>query len=168
MIIEYKGKRPSIHPNAFIAPNATIIGDVTIEEGASIWYGAVLRGDMSYIRIGRNSNIQDNATVHTDTNVPTIVGEDVTVGHNAVLHGCTLEDRVLVGIGAIVLNKSLVKSGSMIAAGSLIRERQICEGSSLYVGVPAKCKKQLENSEAEFSNHAMRYVALAQDYMDKG
>lgn len=168
MIVEYKGKRPSIHPNSFVASNATIIGDVIIEEGASIWYGAVLRGDMSYIRIGKNSNIQDNATIHTDTDVPTIVGEGVTVGHNAILHGCTLENFVLVGIGAIVLNNSLVKSGSMIGAGSLVRERQVCEGSSLYVGVPAKIKKLLVDSEIKFKKHAMTYVALSKDYMDKG
>lgn len=167
MILSYQGKQPKIHKDTFIAPNATIIGDVVIEKGASIWYGAVLRGDMAPIRIGPNSNIQDNATVHTDTDIPTIVGANVTVGHNAVLHGCQLENTVLIGIGAIVLNQSIVKSGSIIAAGSLVRERQVCEPSALYAGSPCVLKKKIENSQKNLQEHALKYVALSKTHQQE-
>ena len=167
MILSYKGKQPIIDKDTFIAPNATIIGDVVIEKGASIWYGAVLRGDMDAIRIGPNSNIQDNATVHTDTGVPTIVGTNVTVGHNAILHGCKLENNVLIGIGAIILNQSTVKSGTIIAAGSLVKESQICEPSSLYAGTPCVLKKSLVNSEKELQEHAQKYVHLSQEHQEE-
>ena len=164
MIIKYKGKSPVVHKDAFVAPNAMIIGDVLIEEGASIWYGAVLRGDMAPIRIGKNSNVQDNATVHTDTDKPTIIGENVTIGHNAVVHGCTIEDNSLIGIGAIVLNDALVKSGVMVAAASLVKERFVCEKSTLVAGVPAVQKKVLEGSEESLRQHAMHYVALGREH----
>lgn len=164
MILSYKGKQPTIDTDTFIAPNATIIGDVVIEKGANIWYGAVLRGDMAAIRIGPNSNIQDNVTVHTDTGVPTVVGANVTVGHNAILHGCKLENNVLIGIGAIVLNQSTVKSGTIIAAGSLVKEGQICESSSLYAGTPCVLKKTLEKSEISLQKHAQKYVLLSQEH----
>lgn len=167
MIFSYKGKHPTIDEDTFIAPNATIIGDVVIEKGASIWYGAVLRGDMAAIRIGENSNIQDNATVHTDTGVPTIVGENVTVGHNAVLHGCQLEDNVLIGIGAIVLNRSVIKSGTIIAAGSLVKEGQECEPSTLYAGTPCILKKKLTNSEENLKEHAKKYVTLSEEHQQE-
>lgn len=164
MILIYKGKQPTIHKDAFIAPNATIIGDVVIEKGASVWYGAVLRGDMAAIRIGPNSNIQDNATVHTDTGVPTIVGENVTVGHNAVLHGCNLKDNVLIGIGTILLNRSVVESGTIIAAGSLVKEGQVCEPSALYAGTPCVLKKKLDHSQKKLQGHALKYVSLSQEH----
>ncbi|MFP4460652.1 MAG: gamma carbonic anhydrase family protein [Thermotogota bacterium] len=167
MILSYKGKQPTIDTDTFIAPNATIIGDVVIEKGASIWYGAVLRGDMAGIRIGANSNIQDNATVHTDTGVPTIVGANVTVGHNAILHGCKLEDNVLIGIGAIILNHSIVNSGSIIAAGSLVKEGQVCEASSLYAGTPCVLKKALNHSEKELLAHAKKYVILSKEHQQE-
>ncbi len=164
MILSYKGKKPTIHKDTFIAPTATIIGDVVIEKGASVWYGAVLRGDMAAIRIGPNSNIQDNATVHTDTGVPTIVGENVTVGHNAILHGCQIEDNVLIGIGAIILNRSVVKTGTIIAAGSLVKESQVCEPSTLYAGTPCVLKKKLKNSQKDLQEHAQKYVSLSQEH----
>ncbi|HPR96320.1 MAG TPA: gamma carbonic anhydrase family protein [Thermotogota bacterium] len=164
MIIKYRGKAPVIHKDAFVAPNATIIGDVLIEEGASIWYGAVLRGDMAPIRIGKNSNIQDNATVHTDSDKPSIIGENVTVGHNAVIHGCTVEDNALIGIGAIVLNNAIVNSGVVVAAASLVKENSVCEKSTLVAGVPATTKKTLENSEEHLRQHAMKYVTLAKEH----
>jgi len=167
LIISYKGKYPTIDTDTFIAPNATIIGDVVIEKGASIWYGAVLRGDMAAIRIGPNSNIQDNATVHTDTGVPTIVGKNVTVGHNAVLHGCQIEDNVLIGIGAIILNRSVIKSGTIIAAGSLVKENQVCETSALYAGTPCIKKKTLNNSEDSLKEHAEKYVILSKEHQQE-
>ena len=164
MILAYNGKHPKIHPDTFIAANATVVGDVTIEKGASICYGAVLRGDMASITVGENSNIQDNATIHTDTGVSTIVGANVTVGHNAILHGCTIQDNVLIGIGAIVLNKSEVKSGTVIAAGSLVKEGQICEGSSLYAGTPSILKKKLDNNQKDLQAHAQKYVTLSKEH----
>lgn len=167
MIIKYKGKSPIIHKDAFVAPNATVIGDVLIEAGASVWYGAVLRGDMAPIRVGKNSNIQDNATVHTDADKPSIIGENVTVGHNAVIHGCTIEDNALIGIGAIVLNSALVKSGAVVAAASLVKEKYICEKSTLVAGVPASEKKVLEGSEEHLRQHAMKYVSLAKEHSEE-
>lgn len=167
MILSYKGLQPKIDDDAFIAPNATIIGDVIIEKGASVWYGAVLRGDMAPIRIGKNSNIQDNATVHTDTGVPTVVGENVTVGHNAILHGCKLENNVLIGIGAIVLNQSIVEQGTIIAAGSLVKEGQVCESNSLYAGTPCRLKRKLENSIKSLQEHALKYVSLSNEHQQE-
>ncbi len=164
MIINYQGKKPSIHPETFIAPTATIIGDVVIEKGASIWYGAVLRGDMAPIKIGENSNIQDNATVHTDTGVPTIVGKNCTVGHNAVLHGCTLKDNVLIGISATLLNQSVVESGAIIAAGSLVKEGQLCKGCCLYAGIPSVEKRHLTHSVEQLQKHAESYVNLSTEH----
>ncbi|HPF17270.1 MAG TPA: gamma carbonic anhydrase family protein [Thermotogota bacterium] len=164
MIISYQGKKPTIHPDTFIAPTATIIGDVVIEKGANIWYGAVLRGDMAPIKVGENSNIQDNVTIHTDTGVPTIVGKNCTVGHNAVLHGCTLKDYVLIGISAILLNKSIVESGAIIAAGSLVKEGQQCKGCCLYAGIPSLEKKTLTHSIEQLQNHADYYVNLSVEH----
>lgn len=164
MIINYQGKKPSIHPETFIASTATIIGDVVIEKGASIWYGVVLRGDMAPIKIGENSNIQDNATVHTDTGVPTIVGKNCTVGHNAVLHGCTLKDNVLIGISSTLLNQSVVESGAIIAAGSLVKEGQHCKGCCLYAGIPSVEKKYLTHSIEQLQKHAENYVNLSNEH----
>ena len=134
MILKYNGFEPKIGKNVFIAPTATIIGNVEIADGASIWYGTVVRGDTSYIKVGRNSNIQDNCTVHTEADAPVIIGEHVTVGHNAVIHGCTIEDRVLIGIGAIILNGATIQTGSIVAAGSLIKQGQIV-GTHLLVAI---------------------------------
>ncbi|UCG05442.1 MAG: gamma carbonic anhydrase family protein [Desulfobacterales bacterium] len=111
MILKYKDKKPVIGQNVFIAPTATIIGDVEIKDGASIWYGVVIRGDADKIRIGRNTNIQDNCTIHTDEGLPAIIGNRVSVGHNAVIHGCSIEDECLIGIHAVVLNGAKVMSG---------------------------------------------------------
>jgi carbonic anhydrase/acetyltransferase-like protein (isoleucine patch superfamily) len=156
-----------VHRGAFVAPNATLIGDVLVEEGASVWYGAVLRGDMAPIRVGKNSNVQDNATVHTDSGKPAIIGENVTVGHNAVIHGCTIEDNTLVGIGAVVLNGARVRSGAIVAAASLVKEGSICEKSTLVAGVPASEKKILEGSEERLRRHALKYVALAKEHAEE-
>ncbi len=144
MLIEYKGKQPVIGKDVFIAWNATIIGDVKIADGASIWYGAVIRGDMAPITIGKNSNVQDNCTVHTDHATPVTIGDNVTVGHNAVIHGCTLEDRCLIGINATILNRSVVKTGSIVAAGSVVREGQVVGPYALVAGVPAEVKRELD------------------------
>lgn len=143
MIIPFNGKHPVISPDAFIAPTATIIGDVTIAAGASIWYGTVLRGDLAAIRIGANTNVQDNATVHVDFNTPATIGDDVVIGHNAVVHGCTIENKCLVGLGSVVLNRAHLKSGSMVAAGSVVKQGQIVGPHQLVAGIPAVVKKEL-------------------------
>ncbi len=165
MILAYKGKYPKISESAFIAPNATIIGDVEICDGASIWYGAVLRGDMAPIKVGVNSNVQDNCTVHTDTGKPSVIGSNVTIGHNAVIHGCTIEDNCLVGISATVLNDAFIRKGSMIAAGSLIKEKTEIGPRQLAAGVPATIKKEFgEEIIRNLENHAKHYVEMAEDH----
>jgi carbonic anhydrase/acetyltransferase-like protein (isoleucine patch superfamily) len=165
MIIEYKDKHPKIDKNVFIAPTATVIGDVEITEGANIWYGTVLRGDTSFIRIGRNTNIQDNSTVHTDGNNPVIIGDDVTIGHNAVIHGCTIENRSLIGIGAVVLSAALIKTGSIVAAGSVVKEGQIVGPNNLVAGTPASFKKILsETDDAVFDRPVKNYLKLAHEH----
>ena len=169
MILEINGKKPKIGENVFIAPSAVIVGDVEIADGASIWYGTVVRGDSFYIRIGKNTNIQDNCTVHTDTGVPVIMGESVTVGHNAVIHGCTVENRCLIGIGAIIMGKSIIKTGSVVAAGSLVRRGQVVGPSHLVAGCPAVFKKVIESSDNEiidrparvYLNHAITHRSAA-------
>src|SRR5262245_45793200 len=119
MIIEYEGKHPRIGRDVFIAPTAVIIGDVEIGDGASVWYGVVLRGDEGRIVIGRGSNVQDNAVIHTTPEIPTIVKEDVTIGHGALLEGCTVEDGAVVGMGAVVLHAAVIGRQAMVAAGGV-------------------------------------------------
>lgn len=165
MIVSFNGKTPKIGKDVFIAPTATIIGDVEIEDGANIWYGTVVRGDSSYIRIGKNTNIQDNSTVHTDKGGPTIIGKDVTVGHNAVIHGCTVEDRCLIGIGAIVLGKARVKAGTIVAAGSLVRRGQELGPGQLVAGNPAAFKRNLSDADNEMIEAPVRrYLRYAKEH----
>jgi carbonic anhydrase/acetyltransferase-like protein (isoleucine patch superfamily) len=162
MILPYLGKTPTIATNTFIAPTATIIGDVEIGEGASIWYGTVLRGDLAAIRIGTNTNIQDNCTVHTDINKPAIIGDHVTVGHNAVVHGCTVEKRCLIGMNAVVLSGAHLKTGSIIAAGALIKEGQETGPFQLLAGMPAIVKKELSEEILEILDVPVdEYLELA-------
>jgi len=166
MILEYKGKKPKIGSNVFIAPTATVIGDVEIADGVSIWYGAVLRGDLAPIRIGKNTNIQDNCTVHTDTDKPAVIGEHVTVGHNAVVHGCTVESNCLIGMNATVLNDAQVKTGSIVASGSVVREKQTVGPHHLVAGIPAALKKDLSNERVdEFDRAVNLYLRLAAEHI---
>ena len=124
MILPFGGKLPVIGENVYLAPTAVLIGDVVIGDGSSIWFGTVLRGDMAPIRVGRETNIQDNCTVHVDEGFPAVIGDRVSVGHNAVVHGCTVEDECLVGMGALVLTGALVRRGSVVAANAVVREGQ--------------------------------------------
>ena len=166
MLLEYKGKKPKIGKNVFIAPTAAVIGDVEIGDNASIWYGAVLRGDMAPVRVGMNSNIQDNCTVHTDAGKPAIIGDNVTVGHNAVVHGCTVESNCLIGINAVVLNDAHVKTGSVVASGSVVREGQSVGPYHLMTGIPASVKKELTEKDAEaFGVPVKNYLELAKEHM---
>ena len=165
MILAYKETHPKIDPDAFVSPTATIIGDVRVAAGANIWFGAVLRGDLAPIRIGANTNIQDNVTVHTDVDKPALIGRQVTVGHNAVVHGCTLEDHVLIGMNAVVLSGSHIKSGCVVAAGAVIKEGQSVGPYHLMAGIPAVCKKELPPGVVELIDHSVEeYLQLTEDY----
>lgn len=166
MIVSYKGKTPSVDPTAFVAPNATLIGDVTIGPDASIWFGAVLRGDNEPIVVGRGSNIQDNATLHSDPSHPLTVGEDVTIGHNAVVHGCTVGNGALVGMGAIVLDDAVLGEWSVVGAGAVVTGRTQVPAYSLMLGTPAKAVKtdRLDQKAANLAN-AQGYVIRKNAYM---
>lgn len=169
LIVEFDGKSPRIDPTAWIAPNATLIGDVTIGPGASVWYGAVLRGDMDRIVLGAGSNLQDNVVVHTDWGVPSIVGENVGVGHAAIIHGTTIGDGCLIGMGAKLLNNSVVGAGAFIAAGALVLEGQEIPAGHVAMGVPAKDRGEMENAMAErVRSNAFGYQDLAARYRDAG
>lgn len=166
IIIPFGGKTPRIHPSAFIAPTATIIGDVEIGEDASVFYGAVLRGDIAPIRVGARSNIQDNCVLHVETTSPAILEEDVTLGHMALVHGAHIKAGSLIGMKAAVLSGATVGSGSLIAAGSVVLEGSDIPPRSLAAGVPAKIKRELTEADAEgFIHHAAKYVITAQQHI---
>lgn len=165
MIMAYQGKTPHIGNNVFIAPTAVVIGDVTIGDGASIWYGAVIRGDLAAIRIGQDTNIQDNCTIHVDEGQPALIGASVVVGHNAVLHGCTIEDLCLIGIHAVVLNGARIRRGSVVAAGAVVLEGQAVGPLELAAGMPARIRKQLPPDMPDKIRHdAAIYLDLTRRY----
>lgn len=154
-------KKTKIHLDTFIATTADVIGDVTIGEGSSIWYGAVARGDMSYITIGKCTNIQDNATVHVDTNLPCEIGDYTTIGHNAVVHGCKVGNNCLIGMGAILLNGAVIGDNCIIAAGSLITEGAVIPPNSLVMGSPGKVRREVTKEDIEtVRQNAVRYEEL--------
>lgn len=136
---------PAIDPTAFVAPSADVIGDVTIGEDSSVWYGCVLRGDIAPIVVGTRSNLQDLTLVHVDRDAPTRIGDRVGVGHRAIIHGCEIEDDVLVGMGAIVLSHSRIGAGSVIAAGALVTERTVIPPGSLVVGMPGRVVREVDD-----------------------
>lgn len=150
---------------AFIAPNATVIGDVLLGREASVWYGAVIRADKDRIHIGERSNIQDNCVVHTSAGHPVTIGSDVSIGHGAILHGCTVRDSVLVGMGAILLNGATIGEGSIVGAGALVPEGKTIPPRSLVLGVPVKVIRQVTDEEAEGNlKNAASYVLLAGEH----
>ena len=162
MVQSYLEYTPSIHPTARVADSATVVGRVTLGEEASIWYGAVLRGDEERITVGDGSNIQDNAVLHNEPGFPTVVGRNVTVGHGAILHGCTVEDGVLIGMGAILLNGCVIGAGSIVAAGALVTQGAQVPPGSLVMGSPAKVRRALSPEErAELLADAENYRHLA-------
>ena len=162
MIYPFAGKTPKTGKNVFVAPTAVVIGDVQIGDGASIWYGAVLRGDMDPIRIGANTNIQDNCTVHTDYGHPVHIGACVTIGHNVVVHGCTIEDHCLIGLGALILTGAVIRKGSLVAAGTVVREGQEVGPGKLVAGIPAGVKRTLTPDEKNGLERATQiYLDLA-------
>ena len=150
LILPVNGKNPSFGSSCFIAENATIVGDVTIGDNCSVWFNAVIRGDVNYIRIGNNTNIQDGAVIHcTYHGAATHIGNYVSIGHNALVHGCTLKDNVLIGMGAIVMDNAVIEEFVIVAAGAIVLERSICESGYLYAGVPAKKIKLLTEEQKE-------------------
>ena len=166
MIRTHLGRAPQIAASAYIDPQAVVIGDVTIGEHSSVWPCAVLRGDVNFMRIGSRTNIQDGSVLHVmrDTN-PLILGDDVTVGHAVVLHGCTIESRCLIGMGSIILNGARIGAGSIIAAGTLVPERTIVAPGSLFMGQPGKLRRALTPEDLEsIDRYAQRYVEYKETY----
>lgn len=158
-------KKPTVHPDAFVAFNATVRGDVRIEEGASIFYGAVLRGDRAPITIGPGSNIQENCVVHVEYDLPVVLGRDVTVGHGAILHGCTVGDETLIGMGAILLNGAVIGRHCIVGAGALVTQNTVIPDGSLVYGSPAKVKGQLDEAAiADILRNAVDYRREAADW----
>jgi carbonic anhydrase/acetyltransferase-like protein (isoleucine patch superfamily) len=162
----YRGQLPRIHPSAFVDSSAQVIGDVEIGEESSIWMCAVVRGDVHRILIGRRTNVQDGAIVHVMNGThPTTIGDNVTIGHGAVVHGCTIEDQCLIGMGAILLNGVRVGAHSIVAAGSLLVEEMAVPPRSLVMGQPAKVRRLLTQAEvAGIQSYADRYVQYRLDY----
>jgi carbonic anhydrase/acetyltransferase-like protein (isoleucine patch superfamily) len=166
MIIEYRGKRPKIAPSAFVAPNAVLIGDVEVGAESSIWFGTVLRGDNGPIRIGARTSIQDNAVVHVSERGGTFVGDDVTVGHCAVMEDCTIERYALIGSNATLLNGCTIGEGTLIAAGSVVGQNAAIPARVVAAGAPATVKKALEGEAAKWIEiSSQEYVKLSRMYL---
>ena len=164
VIKEVNGKYPQIPEDCFVAENATIVGDVTFGASCSVWFNAVIRGDVHFIKIGNKVNIQDGAIIHcTYQKHPTIIGNNVSIGHNAIVHGCTVHDNVLIGMGAIVMDNAVVHSNTIIAAGAVVLEGTIVEPGSIYAGVPAKKVKSISKEliEGEINRIANNYVTYS-------
>ena len=169
LIKELNNKTPKVGEDCFLAETATIIGDVKIGDNCSIWYSAVLRGDVHYIKIGNNTNIQDNVTIHaTYKKSPTNVGSNVTIAHGAIIHGCTLKDNVMIGMNAVILDDAVIESNSIVAAGSVVTKGTIVESGSVYAGVPAKKVKDIspELLHGEVIRIANAYGLYASWYME--
>lgn len=166
MIIEFEGKKPVVSQKAFVAETAVLIGDVEVEEGASIWFGAVLRADIGKIVVGKNANIQDNVVVHTDEGRVCKIGENSTIGHSAIIHSATVGENVLVGMHATILSGALVGAYSIIGASALVLENALIEEGSLVVGIPGKVVRKLTESEREsIREHGEGYAELARKYI---
>jgi carbonic anhydrase/acetyltransferase-like protein (isoleucine patch superfamily) len=164
-ILPYRGVWPVIDPGAFIAPDATIVGDVRIGPGASVWFGAVLRGDVAAIRVGARSNVQDTCVLHVDEGSPCVIGEDCTLGHGAIVHGATLGNRVLVGMRATVLTGTTLGDDVIIAAGAVVPEHATIASGSLALGVPARVARPISEAERErILSGSAHYQQYARDY----
>lgn len=160
MILEFDGRAPRLSPLSRMAENATAVGDVTVEEGASLWYGAVLRADQAPITVGEGSNVQDNVVVHVTPGFPVSIGKNVTIGHGAIIHGATIEDGCLIGMGAILLNGCVIGKNCLVAAGALVTQGKVIPPGSLVMGSPAKVARALTEEEMA------KDTASAQTYRD--
>jgi carbonic anhydrase/acetyltransferase-like protein (isoleucine patch superfamily) len=169
MFIEYKGKTPQVDSSAFVAPTAVLIGDVHVGPESSIWFGTVIRADNGPIRIGARTSVQDNAVIHVSEDCQTIVGDDVTIGHCAVLEDCTVGNGALIGTNAVVLNGATVGRRSLVAAGSVVGVNFAIPDETVAAGVPAQVKKKLEGAAVGWVDHAgPEYVALSRSYLHHG
>ncbi|HEX9442280.1 MAG TPA: gamma carbonic anhydrase family protein [Roseiflexaceae bacterium] len=174
LLIEYHDKRPRVAEDVFLAPTAVLVGDVTVEAGASIWFGAVLRGDFGPIVVGAGANVQDNAVIHVGVDWPTTIGANVTVGHCAVLEGCTIGDGAIIGMNATVLPRAVIGSEAVVAAGSVVAEGMQVPARTLAAGAPARIKKELAGSSLEwvrmaagdYREKAREYRAMGVDKLD--
>jgi carbonic anhydrase/acetyltransferase-like protein (isoleucine patch superfamily) len=164
-LVTFEGKSPVVAEDVFLAPTATLIGDVVAGPGASIWFGAVLRGDFDRVEIGEGTSVQDNVVIHAAEGLPTVIGRNVTVGHGALLEGCVVEDSAVVGMGCVVLQRARVGEGAMVAAGAVVTEGQDIPAGYLAVGVPARVAKELEgSSKAWVATAAREYDELRRRY----
>ncbi len=168
MIMHYKGVYSKLHESVFVAEGASIIGDVHIKEDSSVWFGAVVRGDVNYIRIGARTNVQDNCVLHvTKDTFPLIIGDDITIGHNVVLHGCVVKDRCLIGMGAIVLDDAEIGPDSIVGAGALVTEGTKAPPKSLLLGVPARVARELRDDEVKrILKSADNYIGYVRNYRE--
>ncbi len=165
MIKSYRGKEPMVSKKAYISENVDIIGDVTIEDDCNIWFGARLRADMREIYVGKGTNIQENSIVHTDTYFETTIGEGVTIGHGAIIHGCTISDNVLIGMGSVILNGAKIGKNSIVGAGALVTQNKEFEDGVLILGHPAKAVRKLTEKEIEsIRESAKHYIELGKEY----
>lgn len=160
LILPVKGISPQLGDNCFVADNATIVGDVVLGSECSVWFNAVIRGDVNTIRIGNKTNIQDGVVIHcTYQKASTTIGNNVSIGHKAIVHGCTVEDNALIGMGAIVMDKAVVQKNCIVAAGAIVLENMVCESGYIYAGIPAKKVKQLSQEQiAGLDKVANNYV----------
>ncbi|MCK5072270.1 MAG: gamma carbonic anhydrase family protein [Bacteriovoracaceae bacterium] len=165
-LYEYKGKKPLVGSDCFIADGAHVIGEVEIGNNSSVWFNTVIRGDMAEIRIGENTNIQDLCMLHVDTNTPLTIGNGVTVGHHAVLHACTIGDNTLIGMGAVVLDNAQIGKNSVVAAGAVVPPGKKYPDNSLIMGTPAKVKREL--NEQELKSYGFQYTHYLKEKDDYG
>lgn len=166
-VLAAAGRTPDLDPTSFVATGARVVGGVTLGAGASVWYNAVLRADGDTITVGANSNLQDNVSVHVDAGRPVVIGENVSVGHNAVVHGCTIGDGSLIGMGAVVLNGARIGSGCLVAGGAVVLEGSDIPDGSLVAGVPAKVRRELTDEErAGLLRNAEHYLAHVQEHLE--
>ena len=165
MIKEFRGKKPIIAEDCFIADTASIYGDVEIGSGSSVWFGAALRADLDSIKIGKGSNVQENAVMHMDEGYPVIIGDNVTIGHGAIIHGATIGNNVIVGMGAIVMNGAVIGENSLVGAGTLVKEHMVIPEGSVVVGVPGKViKEAVEANKLSATMSAIGYAELAKEF----
>lgn len=162
LLVPFGGHTPAVDETAFVAPNATLVGRVFLGPESSVFYGAVLRGDTDQINLGARSNLQDNVVVHCDVGIPTTIGTGVSVGHGAVVHGCTVEDDCLIGMGATVMNGAVIGAGSLVAGGAVVLEGTVIPPRSLVAGVPAKVRREISDEELDaIKANASHYVELS-------
>ena len=167
MIIPFQGKTPLVSPEAFVAETATLIGDVTVGQDSSVWYGAVIRGDCSSITVGCGSNIQDNVVLHTEADRPLTIGDKVTIGHGAVVHCSSVGSNTLIGMGAILLDGAVIGDHCIIGAGAVVKENAVVPSGVMMVGVPAKCVRELSPEQVALLDGTPPYVALSKMYLEE-